>query len=202
MQVDLPETQRRALKSDWKQLGDITGEAFRDDPVNRWVFHKPGAIRSMFTVLGREMYIRHGHCYLSGDEGATMWLPPGTTAEPTNIGLFHFVLGQLANGTPGAIQRGMALAEKMAEWHPKEPHVYLFSIGTRKAARGAGLGKALMAPVLAACDRDNVPAYLENSNPANAGFYGAHGFESLGTFEVGEGGPIMEPMWRAPRANA
>lgn len=199
MHVDLPDTQRRALPGDWKQLGDITGEAFRDDPVNRWVFRRPGAIRSMFTVLGREIYLGHGHCYLSGDDGATMWLPPGVTGAPTRMGLLHFVLGQIANGAPGAIGRGMALGETMAKWHPEAPHAYLFSIGTRRAARGKGLGKALMAPVLAACDRDGVPAYLENSNPANSGFYAAHGFEPLGSFPVGEGGPIMEPMWRAPR---
>ena len=199
MEIALPQTQRRATAQDWRQLGDINGEAFADDPVNLWIFRKPQAIRSMFTVLAREIYVRHGHCYLAGDEGATMWLPPGAQAQPTNIGLMHFVLGQLASGTPGAIQRGMALSDLMAEWHPKEPHMYLFSIGTRKAARGKGLGKALFAPVLAACDRDNVPAYLENSNPMNSGFYGAHGFERLGLFEVGPGGPVMEPMWRAPQ---
>ncbi len=199
MQVELPDTQRRASNADWRRLGEITGEAFVDDPVNRWVFSRPGSIRSMFSVLAREIYLGHGHCYLAGDDGATMWLPPGANAAPTNIGLLHFVCGQLANGTPGAIRRGMALSNLMAEWHPREPHAYLFSIGTRKAARGKGLGKALFAPVLAACDREGIPVYLENSNPANSGFYGAHGFERLGTFEVGPGGPIMEPMWRAPR---
>ena len=189
-----------AQNSDWRRVANITAEAFEQDPVNRWVFRKSASIRSMFRVLAREVYIRHGHCYLAGERGATMWLPPGAEATLTNSTILQFVLGQIANGTPGAIQRGLALADKMAEWHPKEPHMYLFTIGTTEAARGQGVGKALLAPVLAACDEAGIPAYLENSNPANTGFYSAHGFKRLGTFEVGgPGSPIMEPMWREPK---
>ena len=200
MRIDLADSNLRiAQPDDWRLLGDITGEAFRDDPINQWVFGKPASIRSMFTTLAREVYVRQGHCYLAGDKGATMWLPPGVEAEPSQVALLKFVLGQLLHGTPTAIGRGMALSEKMAEWHPREPHMYLFSIGTRDSARGKGVGKALLAPVLAACDRESVPVYLENSNPANSGFYAAHGFDRMGVFAVGDDGPVMEPMWREPR---
>lgn len=199
MQIDLSGSGLRpATKADWRQLGDITGEAFRDDPVNKWMFGKAASIRSMFTTLAREVYVDHGQCYLSGDDGATMWLPPGTEATPTNLALAKFALGQLRHGTPGAINRGMALSQKMETWHPKEPHMYLFTIGTRSTARGKGLGKRLLAPVLAHCDQNGIPVYLENSNPANSGFYGAHRFERMGLFDVAEGGPVMEPMWREP----
>ena len=77
--------------------------------------------------------------------------------------------------------------------------MYLFTIGTRKAARGKGLGKALIRPVLEACDREGLSAYLENSNPDNTGFYMSHGFEHMKLFEVGEGAPPLEAMWRKPR---
>jgi L-amino acid N-acyltransferase YncA len=48
------------------------------------------------------------------------------------------------------------------------------------------------------CDRHHMPAYLESSNPANLSFYERHGFEVLGTIQVGASPPIF-PMLRHPR---
>ena len=202
MDIDLSNSDlRQAEMADWKQVADITAEAFADDPINRWVFGKPSSIRSMFRVMAREMYLPNGTCFLHPAGGATMWMPPGVSAAPSQSGRLMFALGQVRHGTPGAIQRGMALSELMRAWHPKAPHMYLFTIGTTRDARGKGVGKSLLAPVLAACDAASVPVYLENSNPDNSGFYAAHGFERQGVFEIdGDGSPVMEPMWREPKA--
>lgn len=201
MKIDLDQSGLRpASMSDWRLLSDITAEAFADDPVNTWVFGKFNAIRSAFRVMSRAIYLPHGQCYLHGDGGATMWLPPGEEAGFSNWTMAKFALGQLLNGAPGAIARGDRLGSLMRDWHPAEPHMYLFTIGTTKAARGKGIGKALLAPVLKACDEAGMPVYLENSNPDNSGFYSAHGFERMGVFNIGgEASPIMEPMWRKPR---
>ena len=73
-------------------------------------------------------------------------------------------------------------------------------IETTQNARGKGVGKGLLRPVLAACDIAKMPVYLENSNPDNTGFYASHGFERMGLFNVGdENSPLMEPMWREPK---
>ncbi len=201
MEIDLSNTDlRQARQDDWRLVADITAEAFANDPVNQHIFGKPKSIRSMFRVMAREMYLPHGVSYIHPAGGATMWMPPGVEAAPSQFGLLKFALGQLKNGTPGAIKRGMALSEIMQKWHPSEPHFYLFTIGTTAGARGKGVGKGLLAPVLSACDAAGMPVYLENSNPNNSGFYGAHGFERMGIFEIdGDGSPIMEPMWREPR---
>ncbi|MEL7031433.1 MAG: GNAT family N-acetyltransferase [Pseudomonadota bacterium] len=200
MQIDLSSSElTRAQPSEWKTVADITAEAFATDPVNQYIFGKPNSIRSMFRVMAREMYLPDGECYLHPAGGATMWMPPGIDSAPSQMGKLAFALGQLRHGTPGAIQRGLNLSALMTKWHPKEPHYYLFTIGTTAAARGKGVGKGLLAPVLAACDAASMPVYLENSNPDNSGFYGAHGFERMGVFHIdGEDSPIMEPMWRAP----
>ena len=154
----------------------------------------------MFRVMAREMYLPQGLCFLHAKGGATMWMPPGVNAAPSQIGQLRFALGQMRHGTPSAIQRGLALSALMQDWHPKEPHMYLFTIGTTASARGKGVGKGLLAPVLSACDAAGLPVYLENSNPDNTGFYGAHGFERMGIFEIGgDGTPVMEPMWREPK---
>lgn len=202
MQIDLTGSDLRAARmADWKLVADITGEAFANDPVNQWVFGKPAAIRSMFRVMAREMYLPDGSCFLHPAGGATMWMPPGVTSAPSQLGRLKFALGQIRHGTPGGISRGQALSALMQAWHPKAPHMYLFTIGTTAKARGKGVGKALLAPVLSACDTAGLPVYLENSNPANSGFYGSFGFERMGVFEIGgTGTPVMEPMWRTPKA--
>jgi ribosomal protein S18 acetylase RimI-like enzyme len=203
MKIDLSQSPlQQAGRRDWRKVADITAEAFADDPVNRWVFGSPRAIQSAFRVMMREMYLKHGQCYLHGDDGATAWLTPGVDAPFTGWTGLQFALGQARFGSKGAMKRASRLGEIMAEHHPETPHMYLFTIGTTQAARGKGVGKALLAPVLAACDAQGVPVYLENSNPANTGFYRAYGFERIGLFEVGEGGPVMEPMWRAPTGGA
>lgn len=202
MNIDLSNTDlRRAKMSDWKRVADITGEAFAADPVNQFVFGKPTSIRSMYRVMAREMYIPQGLCHVHKSGGATMWMPPGIDAAPSTAGLVKFACGQLYRGTPGAIKRGLAISELMQAWHPKDPHMYLFAIGTTLAARGKGVGKGLLTPVLSACDTAGMPVYLENSNPNNTGFYAAHGFERMGLFSIaGDDSPVMEPMWREPKA--
>lgn len=203
MNIDLSDSDlTRANPAQWRTVADITAEAFATDPVNQYVFGKARSIRSMFRVMAREMYLPAGDCYLHPAGGATMWMPPGVDAAPSQLGLVKFALGQLRHGTPGAIKRGMALSELMQDWHPKDPHMYLFTIGTSAAARGKGVGKGLLAPILAACDAAGMPVYLENSNPSNSGFYGAHGFERMGVFNIdGDDSPVMEPMWRTPLAS-
>lgn len=202
MQIDLDGTPlRRANISDWRQVADITAEGFAEDPVNRYVFGNPRAILSGMQVLARDVYLKRGFSHLHGDDGSTLWLPPGADGEFSSLTMLKFAIGQMRHGTKGALARGQELGARMAAHHPKDPHLYLFAITTREAARGKGVGKALLDPVLAHADREGLPVYLENSNPVNSGFYASRGFERMALFEVGDGGPIMEPMWREPKAS-
>lgn len=198
-EIALPDGMRAASSRDWPQLGAITAEAFAEDPVNLWIFGNTGPMADVFGALARAVYLKRGFCHVSGDEGATMWSHSSANREPGALAMLGLVSSIMRKGTKGAAKRGMTAAETMAREHPSAPHLYLFTIGTRKAARGKGLGKRLMAPVLAAADRDGLPCYLENSNPANTGFYRSHGFERVKLFAPGSGGPPLEAMWREPQ---
>ncbi|KCZ94409.1 GNAT family N-acetyltransferase [Hyphomonas johnsonii] len=200
MQIDLPEGIRTATRADWRQLGDITAEAFFDDPVNRWMFGTPRAIRSVFTTLARDVYLKRGMCFLAGDGGATMWCRSESIRAIPPLAMLGLAAGVARWGSKGAVGRTLKAGDVMDANHPHEPHMYLFTIGTRTAARGKGIGKALLRPVLEACDRDRLPAYLENSNPDNTGFYISQGFERMKLFHVGDGAPPLEAMWRKPKA--
>ena len=197
-EITLLEGQRRAGPGDWRQVGDITGLAFAEDPVNLYVFGRARAITSCMRLLARSVYVPGGYSFLHDDVGATMWLPPTPSVRFGGIAKLMFALAMLRFASRGAMDRAMQLSSQMGAHHPSEPHMYLFTIGAVPAARGRGIGKRLLAPVLAACDRDGIPVYLENSNPANSGFYAAHGFETIAKFEVCGDGPVMEPMWRTP----
>ncbi len=92
----------------------------------------------------------------------------------------------------------------MGRYHPTDPHWYLPLIGVDPSQQGKGYGSALMQHALVPCDRDNKIAYLESSNPSsnheprNIPLYERHGFEILGTIQVGTSPPIF-PMLRKPR---
>ena len=198
MDIDLSPPMRKATARDWRQVAEITADAFRDDPVMTYVMGPHRAKLSALRVMARAQYTRYGMCHLYGADGATMWIAHDVSAAPSTLSMLQFAAGMAVHGRRGALKRATAAMEVMDSHHPKAPHLYLFTIGTRASARGQGIGKALLAPVLAACDRDRRPVYLENSNPTNTGFYRAHGFETMGTFQVGAASPVMEPMWREP----
>lgn len=198
LDVRLPDGLQAATPPDWRQVGSIIAEAFSEDPVNLWIFGSPKPLPKVFSTLAREVYLKRGLCHLAADRGATMWAHSSADRElalPATVGL---VGAMIAMGVAGAARRALAAADAMAREHPRTPHMYLFAIGTRKAARGKGLGKQLIAPVIEAADRAGLPCYLENSNPANTGFYRSRGFERVKLFEPGPGAPPLEAMWREP----
>ena len=200
MKIELTPDIRLARRRDWRAVGEITAEAFRDDPVNRYLLGTAEGVRAAMMTLARHVYVPVGESFLIEGKGATMWVPPGAAPKFGLWAQLGFAMGQLRHGSKGAMKRALHATGLMEKHHPDTPHMYLFSIGTTASARGKGVGKALLKPVLEACDRAGMPAYLENSNPANHGFYSAHGFEKITEFPVGPEGPPMAPMWREARA--
>lgn len=199
-EIVLPEGTRRATQADWRQVGGIIAEAFSEDPVNLWLFGNAAPMPTVFSALARSVYLPRGYCQLVDDRGATMWSHSSADRELSLLSTLALVASVMGKGSKGAIRRALHASDLMQKEHPKAPHLYLFAIGTRKAARGKGLGKEMMAPVLAAADRERLPCYLENSNPANTGFYRSRGFERVKLFAAGPGGPPLEAMWREPKA--
>ena len=95
------------------------------------------------------------------------------------------------------LQTLFAVFEQMGQYHPDEPHWYLPLIGVDPAQQGKGYGSALLKYALRRCDEDGSPAYLESSNPKNIPLYRRHGFEVLGTIQVGSSPPITPMLRRA-----
>lgn len=188
---------RTVTASDEAAVVAVVVLAFGADPAARWTWpdpqqylaHFPGFVRA----LGGKAFAHGGaHC-LEGNAGAALWLQPGVDPDE------DAVIEVLQRTGSAAVQQDLVgVFEQMGRYHPPEPHWYLPFIGIDPSRQGRGHGGALMEHALAACDRDKAPAYLESSNPKNIPLYERHGFELLGTIQVGTSPPIF-PMLRKPR---
>ncbi len=200
MSIENSITVQAALPADWRLLAEITTDAFIDDPVTSWIFGSRTAMASGFRKLARGVYLPRGHCDRIDDLGATQWMPHGGDKSLSTVSQLALVADILrCNGSAG-LNRLVQAEEAMALHRPKDPHMYLFTIGVRREARGKGLGHKLLAGMLSQCDRENMPIYLENSKPENHGFYASHGFEQIKIFQPGKDAPPMESMWRVPKS--
>lgn len=198
--IDLGSEMVRAGPAQARKLGDITADAFRDDPFNRWLFGNIAGVEHLFRLQAQRIYAPRGFCYTLGDEGACMWMMPGGNGSFSLADYLAFTIPTLFKSGPGAVVRGVKTGQAMDKVHPAFAHAYLFSVGVRPRAQGKGLGRRLIQPVLDACDRKGVRAYLENSNPANTGFYASLGFVPCGEIRPTENAPPLLPMVREPRS--
>ena len=170
----------------------------------RWALGRDGTderrarLERFFDGIARILYARHELTFTAGDDvaGAAVWMPPGQWRFRLvdEARLAPAVLG--AFGATGTV-RLLKLLTGVERVHLREPHYYLFAIGADPAHQGQGVGSALLAPMLARCDAERLPAYLESSNPANIPFYRRHGFEPLPALDFG--GNQVTPMCRQPR---
>lgn len=192
---------RLAHAGDARALSLVLARAFRDDPVHRWIL--PGefdwalASDAFFAMVMRDL-MRHETVFTTGAcAGAALWIPPyprpATVRERLAIAVrWYAALGRRASAI------GVQLT-RIERAHPRTPHWYLAVLGIDPRHQRRGLGSALLAPILARCDADRVPAYLESSKRSNVPFYERHGFRMLGELAI-TGGPVIWRMQREARA--
>lgn len=170
---------------------------FSADPMTRWSWPDPAVYLEAFprfvcAFTGKAFELGTAY-YAEGYAGAALWLPPDVHPDGE-------ALGALMEETLPAAIRGDAAAvmAQMETFHPHEPHWFLPLIGVDPAKQGQGHGGALMRHALERCDREGRLAYLDATSPRNQALYERHGFERLGTVQVGSSPPIT-PMLRRPR---
>jgi GNAT superfamily N-acetyltransferase len=189
---------RVVTEADEAAAVDTVVLAFAADPMTRWCWpdgRQYLASMPAFTRAfgGRAFAHQAAHC-TDDYAGAALWLPPGVHPDDD-------ALRELLERTalPALLADLHVMFERMATFHPVEPHWYLPLIGVDPAHQGKGCGAALLSYALAQCDRDRLPAYLESTNPRNVSLYKRHGFEELGTIQVGHSPPLVPMLRRARR---
>jgi ribosomal protein S18 acetylase RimI-like enzyme len=185
-----------------RTAGAVLGRAFLEDPVWSWVVQgrrREPRLRAAFTCFAATV-VRTPGCRVlvtPGRTAAALWLPPG--GWPASLVEQVRTAPRSALGLRGGVLRGLRLQAVLDRHHPREPHWYLEALGAVPSARGTGVGGLVVVPVLEACDRDGLPAYLESSNPRNWSFYERLGFVRREPLPVPAGCPPLMPMWRDPR---
>jgi GNAT superfamily N-acetyltransferase len=171
--------------------------AFGTDPVARWMYDNPHQyllhIPRLFLALGTSSF-EAGAAQCTGDGlGVALWLPPGVHSDD---GPLEAIIAESI-----AVEKQAdvgAVFERTEHYRPTEPHWYLSLIGVEALHRNKGCGAALLQHGLRQCDREHRPAYLWSSNPLNTSLYQRHGFEIVGTIQVGSS-PSIFPMLRHAR---
>ncbi|QES50099.1 GNAT family N-acetyltransferase [Streptomyces venezuelae] len=191
---------RQAGPSDRDAVARLLDEAFRNDPVSSWVFPDPEhrrAVHGKFLGVFVDVALEQGRIdYAVDGSCAALWLrvPAGEHEDGEDIPAKMRAVADPDN------ERCELVGRLTGEVHPTaEEHEYLLMIAVDPARQGSGLGTALMRPVLDACDRDGVPAYLEASSERSKRLYERLGWEFTGTAVQLPDGPPMWPMWRKPQ---
>jgi GNAT superfamily N-acetyltransferase len=185
-----------ATSSEMERCLAVLTLAFSADPPCRWVWPDPQQYLEAFPRFARAFgggAIDQGTAYsYEGFSGAALWLSPGVA--PDEASLARVIEDTLTAERKGAM---FSIFEQMAAFHPREAHWHLALIGVDPAYQGNGIGSALLSHVLHICDDQNVIAYLEATNQRNARLYKRHGFEAIGSIQVGDS-PQIIPMLRKP----
>jgi GNAT superfamily N-acetyltransferase len=171
--------------------------AFAADPVARWCWPDSSAYLTamppLIKAFAGEAFVHDGAHSTANFEGAALWLAPGVHSD--DQAMEELIESSVAEHVRADLY---GVFEKMAAYHPTEPHWYLPYIGVDPAHQGKGHGGELLTYALARCDREGSIAYLESTNPRNTTLYIRHGFEEMGRIQVGSSPPLI-PMLRSPR---
>jgi GNAT superfamily N-acetyltransferase len=196
-------TLRKIERGDTDAVVDVMARAFDDDPLINFLLPQDGKraarVRRFMHVGLTRMTFPYGETYMAeGLEGAAFWNPPN--GRPHGLLSDLSLLGAMlpAVGLRGVPRMMSALSEVDGK-HPKEPHFYLLAIGVDPPYQGQGVGTQLMAPILARCDAEGIPAYLESSKERNVPLYERNGFQVVEEMRLPGGGPPLWRMWRDPK---
>jgi GNAT superfamily N-acetyltransferase len=202
--MEVADTVRKATPSDLPQLSTALSKAFFDDPLVAWAIpdvDRRQRLLPEFFALFTRAFLRHHQTYTTAGEvvAAALWAPPG--AVPVS-GEDAEELGQRITELAGPdAPRFLGVNKLFDDHHPPGSYWYLQFLGVVAPAwQGEGIGSALMAPLLARCDREGVRAYLDATSKRKKRLYERHGFQAEEPFAP-PGGPPLWPMWRQPASD-
>ena len=192
---------RPLAADDARALLPAMARAFAPQPFTRWLVGTgDDALERGARLLAVDfaMALPYGLSLTTeGVHGGAFWLPPDRHITPLELMLTFARVVQILgiDRTTPARLRGLRRAERAA---PTEPHYYLSVLAVAPRFQGQGIGSALLAPMLARCDAERMPAYLETDTEANVRFYRKRGFDVRDVLHIADPDVRLWTMWRAP----
>ena len=189
---------RHATRADLPEVVRALVAGFHEDPLYAWLYpdaaERPGRLRETFELI-TELALPRGHLYTNAERsaGAAWTAPDVALVDDADGERFVAMVERHVGERVEDVVEGMALTESE---RPAAPHFALHSLAVDAAAQGGGVGSALLAPVLARCDEDGLPAHLTSSAARNVPFYERLGFRVTAEVALPGGGPVMRTMIR------
>jgi ribosomal protein S18 acetylase RimI-like enzyme len=186
---------------DVDRVVEIITLAFATDPVWGVALTRPDGRTDHSSAYWRpyvEGAMLHSTVYLNeGSSAVSIWIPPH--CDEMTKGQEAEVLSVVENSLPlGSTPKMLELWDRFAIAQPQEPpHAYLSFLATHPDHRGGGVGQQLLRENLDAFDAQELPTYLESTNPANNHRYVRAGFSPVGLFESPFNNAPITKMWRA-----
>jgi GNAT superfamily N-acetyltransferase len=191
---------RHVTRADLRAVVTAMVAGFREDPLYVWMYpdegERAGYLRETFELI-TDLALPRGHLYTNAERSAVAaWTAPDVALVDDAEGERF---AEMVERHIGERVRHVIAGMQETEAHrPTEPHFSLHSLVVDAPVQGRGLGGRLIAPVLARCDEDGLPAHLTSSAARNVPFYERHGFRVVAETELPGGGPVMRSMIRPP----
>ena len=191
-----------------REAGRLLARAFVADPVITHFLGGRNRRRVAFPAFFRAIILENvdsGYVFGAWQQthlvGVAVWTPP-RAAPPTAAKRFgtlvdRAVVRALFPWRSSKLYSGFAAT---APLHPKEPHWYLAFVGVEPNQQAKGIGRHLLAPVLALADQNRTVCYLETPFPATHDFYRRSGFLLKGEHRPFRDAPPIWTMMRQPVA--
>lgn len=152
---------------------NILAQSFIDDPSFSLIFgeteNKLEAISAFFEVFVTDVMQRGEVIIAPEEQGACLWYP--AEVEIFNeqfeqkLAEVISIISRFSGSDAG--NRFKELIERVGAKEPTVTHCEVFFLGLKPEARGKGIGKILIKPVLNYADSKQVGCYLVSSNCRN-----------------------------------
>jgi GNAT superfamily N-acetyltransferase len=174
--------------------------AFAGDPLYAWLQPDPlrrAALLREVLAFVLALGLEHGEVHTTAARDAVaVWTEPGVAlvgdaAAERYLDLLREHVGEERLGD---LVAGMTAVDRH---RPAAPHRTLHSVAVHPGTQGAGVGSALLRPMLERCDAEGVGVYLDSSCSRNLPFYARLGFRVVSEERLPDGGPVMRTLLRA-----
>ena len=186
----------------------MLARAFYDDPL--FGYFVPNLVHQTKGLLGfmsgavkdarafGEVWIARADSKVAA---AAVWLPPGGyPRSPQREVLTNVRAVPAFARARGRVRESLRLLAAVDKAHKDlgAPHFYLAVLGSDPLYQRIGAGTAVLAPVLARCDTEGLPAYLETQKEENIAYYARHRFDVVRKLDL----EPCPPVWTLLREPA
>lgn len=187
---------RAAGPGDAPGIGWLLAAAFQQGDLGPWLIPAPEErthrYLPYFTILA-EHALTYGQVDVLLDIAVAIWYRHDDQPQP----VIRDYPQRLSAAVGPHCPRFYALDAAMHTHHPQTPpHDYLAYLAVRPQWQGRGIGSRLLEHRHRQLDTDPMPAYLEATGLRNQALYLRHGYQVRPSYLVGQGGPLLYPMWR------